>query len=100
MRGRATGDRVLVLVRPETVELQPPDGDGAGALTGEIISHTFLGASMRLKIDAGGSELTADVPASRANAYPVGMSVEARFPGETARVLSLEAPVEADPDDR
>ncbi len=55
---------------------------------------------MRLKIDAGGGELTADVPASRANAYPVGMTVEARFPGETARVLSLAAPAEADPDDR
>ena len=99
-RGRATGDRVLVLVRPETVELHTPDGDGAGALTGEIISHTFLGASMRLKIDAAGGELTADVPASRANAYPVGMRVEARFPGETARVLSLAEPVEAAPVDR
>ena len=88
-RGRAKGDRVLVLVRPETVELQPAERRRYGALTGEIVSHTFLGASMRLKIDAAGGELTADVPASRANAYPVGMKVEARFPGETARVLSL-----------
>jgi putative spermidine/putrescine transport system ATP-binding protein len=96
-RGHAKGDRVLVLVRPETVDLQPVSGDGGGVLTGDIISHTFLGASMRLKIDAGGGELTADVPASRANSYPVGMSVEARFPGETARVLSLAAPAEADP---
>ncbi|MBA2461786.1 MAG: ABC transporter ATP-binding protein [Actinobacteria bacterium] len=100
VRGRTKGDRVLVLVRPETVELQQASGDGAGVLTGDIVSHTFLGASMRLKIDAGGGELTADVPASRANAYPVGMTVEARFPGETARVLSLEAPAGADPDDR
>ncbi len=99
-RGRANGDRVLVLVRPETVDLQPANGDGTDALTGEIISHTFLGASMRLKIHAGGGELTADVPASRANAYPVGMTVEAHFPGETARVLSLAPPAAADPDDR
>jgi putative spermidine/putrescine transport system ATP-binding protein len=99
-RDRAKGERVLVLVRPETVDLQPVNGDGAGVLTGEIVSHTFLGATMRLKIDAGGGELTADVPASRANAYPVGMKVEARFPGETARVLSLAPPPEADPADR
>jgi putative spermidine/putrescine transport system ATP-binding protein len=99
-RGRAKGDRVLVLVRPETVELQPVDGGGDGGLTGDVISHTFLGASMRLKIDTGDGELTADVPASRANAYPVGMTVEARFPGETARILSLEAPAEAAPDGR
>jgi putative spermidine/putrescine transport system ATP-binding protein len=95
VRGMARGERVLVLVRPETVDLQPASGDGAGALSGAIISHTFLGASMRLKIDAAGGEITADVPASRANAYPVGMAVEAHFPGETARVLRLEAPAAA-----
>ena len=38
-RGRAAaarGERVLVLVRPETVELAAANGDGAGALAGEI----------------------------------------------------------------
>ncbi len=51
---------------------------------------------MRLKITADESELTADVPASRADAYPVGMKVQARFPGETARVLTMEeSPVAA-----
>jgi len=99
-RGRTRGDRLLVLVRPETVDLHPVDGGGTDRLTGEIISHTFLGASMRLKIDTGEGDLTADVPASQANAYPVGMAVEARFPGETARVLSLEMPVALDPDDQ
>ena len=43
VRGRAKGERVMVLVRPETVELQPANGDGAGVITGEIVSHTFLG---------------------------------------------------------
>jgi putative spermidine/putrescine transport system ATP-binding protein len=95
-RGRSPGERVMVLVRPETVELGPANGDGTGVLTGEIVSHTFLGANMRLKIAADESELTADVPASRADAYPVGMKVQARFPGETARVLTLEeSPVAA-----
>ena len=88
VRGRPPGERVMVLVRPETVELGPANGDGTGVLTGEIVSHTFLGANMRLKITADESELTADVPASRADAYPVGMRVQARFPGETARVLT------------
>ncbi len=100
VRGRAHGERVMVLVRPETVELRPANGDGTGVVTGEIVSHTFLGASMRLKIAAGASELTADVPASGANAYPVGMKVQARFPGETARVLTLEVSPAAAPDGR
>jgi len=90
-RGRAQGERVMVLVRPETVELGPTNGDGTSStITGEIISHTFLGANMRLKIAGATSDLTADVPASRAGAYPVGMRVQAHFPGETARVLTLE----------
>ena len=69
-------------------------------LTGEVVSHTFLGAMTRLKLAAGDSEVTADVPATRADAYPVGTQVQARFPGETARVLSLEASPTAAPDDR
>ena len=54
-----------------------------GRITGEVISHTFLGPVMRLKVTSGDNEVTADVPASRANAIPVGMKVQARFPGET-----------------
>ncbi len=98
VRGRTKGERVMVLVRPETVELQPANGDGSGVITGEIVSHTFLGAMMRLKLTSGDSEVTADVPATRANAYPVGMKVQARFPGETARVLTLEPSPAAAPD--
>ena len=100
VRGRRKGERVMVLVRPESVELQPANGDGPGVITGEIVSHTFLGAMMRLKLTSGDNEVTADVPATRANAYPVGMKVQARFPGETARVLTLEPPPAADPDGR
>ena len=100
VRGRRKGERVMVLVRPESVELQPANGDGPGVITGEIVSHTFLGAMMRLKLTSGDNEVTADVPATRANAYPVGMRVQARFPGETARVLTLEPPPAADPDGR
>jgi putative spermidine/putrescine transport system ATP-binding protein len=97
VRGRPQGERVMVLVRPETVELGPLNGAGADVVTGEIVSHTFLGANMRLKVAADAGELTADLPASRASAYPVGMKVQARFPGETARVLTLEEPAAAAP---
>ena len=46
---------------------------------------------MRLKLTFGDNEVTADVPATRANAYPVGMRVQARFPSaRRARLLSLE----------
>ena len=97
-RGRAPGERVLVLVRPEVVELEP-SANGA-ALGGVVVSHTFLGSVTRVKVDIGGGELTADVPTVRVDSLPVGARVAASFPASSARLLSLPAPVEADPDDR
>jgi putative spermidine/putrescine transport system ATP-binding protein len=101
-RGRTRGERLLVLVRPETVELTPAEGDGVG-LVGEVLSQTFLGPVTRLKVDAPGGELTADMPAGRAATLPIGMRVRATFPAAGTRVLSLagsEASPAADPDDR
>jgi putative spermidine/putrescine transport system ATP-binding protein len=95
-RGRAAGERLLVLVRPESLELEQHD-DGADGLAGEILTHTFLGPVTRLKIDVGAGELTADLPAGRASALPIGMRVRAGFPAAAARVLSLE-PEAAPPD--
>jgi putative spermidine/putrescine transport system ATP-binding protein len=102
VRGRARGERVLVLVRPELLELEPSGNGGAsGALAGEIISQTFLGPVTRLKVAAGAGELTADVSAARASSLPIGTQVSARFPSGGARLLSLPdepAPAAPDPD--
>jgi putative spermidine/putrescine transport system ATP-binding protein len=87
VRGRSAGERVLVLVRPETVELGA-ESNGS-PLVGEVISHTFLGPVTRLKVSFGEGEMTADVSASRADAYPVGMRVGIGFPSGSARLLSL-----------
>jgi putative spermidine/putrescine transport system ATP-binding protein len=90
VRGRPHGERVLVLVRPELVELEPAaNGVGDGALAGEIVSQTFLGPVTRLKVAAGDNDLTADVSAARARSLPVGTRVSARFPADGARLLSL-----------
>src|SRR5881409_3508863 len=45
-RGRTKGEKVLVLVRPELLELQPSANGASGdnTLTGEVITHTFLGS--------------------------------------------------------
>ena len=87
VRGHSAGERVLVLVRPETVELGPA-ANGA-SLIGEVISHTFLGPVTRLKVTLDQDEMTADVSASRADAYPVGMRVAVGFPSASARLLRL-----------
>lgn len=99
-RGRAQGERVLVLVRPEAIEVDPlPDaavgvagahaGTSAG-LVGRIASKSFLGAITRLKVAMDTrDELAADVQSSRTGAFPVGSRVLVRVAPDTPRVLTL-----------
>ncbi|MEO8290632.1 MAG: ABC transporter ATP-binding protein [Gaiellaceae bacterium] len=89
-RGLPRGERVLVLVRPEIMELQRADGAGtSGALVGEVVAQIFLGSITRVKVDAGEHELSADLAGPNALELPVGSRVAARFPADAARVLAL-----------
>jgi putative spermidine/putrescine transport system ATP-binding protein len=100
-RAKRRGEAVLLLVRPETVELAAAT-DGAG-LTGEVVSHTFLGSVTRVHVGVGEVEWSADLSSERAGALPVGARVQIQFPAGSAQLLSLgesgELPV-VDPDDR
>ena len=86
-RGRRRGETVLLLVRPETVDLEAAV-DGAG-LTGEVVSHTFLGSVTRVHVTIGAVEWSADVSSERAGALPVGARVRLSFPAASAQLLSL-----------
>jgi putative spermidine/putrescine transport system ATP-binding protein len=106
-RGLPRGERVLLLIRPETVEVTSV-GDGPvpeGAVAGEVVSHIFLGAVTRIRIEdsAGERGLTADIPPARAMPLAIGTRVVASFPPGSGRLLSLAeqpAPVGVDLDDR
>ena len=99
-RGRARGERVLLLVRPETVAVEAA-GTGEAGIAGEV--DTFLGSVTRLRVLAGPTEWTADLSTERAAALPIGSQVRLGFPAGSAKLLSLEAspasPAAA-PDDR
>jgi putative spermidine/putrescine transport system ATP-binding protein len=95
-RGRTNGERVLILIRPETLELQAA-GIGVAngnTLTAEVVTQTFLGPVTRLKMTGG---LIADMSTARASALPVGANVVAQVPTEGVQLLTL-APDEALPD--
>jgi putative spermidine/putrescine transport system ATP-binding protein len=96
-RGRAKGDRVLVLIRPETVAVAAANGDaGVNVLGGEVITQTFLGPVTRLKILGPGVELIADVTTAKAATLPVGTRIAAELPAQDARLLELsDAPLPA-----
>jgi putative spermidine/putrescine transport system ATP-binding protein len=90
-RGKARGDRVLVLIRPETVDVVAANGaGGANTMTGEVLTHTFLGPVTRLRIMSGQSSLIADMPTARAAALPPGSKVDAALPATEARLLDLK----------
>ena len=96
---------MLVLVRPELLELEPSSNGAAGdnTLAGEVVTHTFLGSVTRLKIQGREAELISDVPTARVDSLPVGLSVVAHVPTLGTRLLSLNdepASVELDPGDR
>jgi putative spermidine/putrescine transport system ATP-binding protein len=96
-RGRPRGERVLLLVRPEVVEVEAT-GTAENGLAGEVVSQTFLGSVTRLRVLAGPNEWTADLSAERAAALPVGAKVSLRFPSATAKLLSLEGESEPEGD--
>jgi putative spermidine/putrescine transport system ATP-binding protein len=97
-RGRARGERVLVLVRPESLKVEALDGRSPGdnELAGSVLSHTFLGPVTRLKVVGPGADLIADVSTAHAGSLPVGSKVVAQVPTDDTRLLSLEG-VEAEP---
>src|SRR5690242_5525314 len=87
-RGRTNGERVLILIRPETLDLQAA-GNGAvngNTLTAEVVTQTFLGPVTRLKMTGG---LIADMSTARASALPVGANVVAQVPAEGVQLLTL-----------
>jgi putative spermidine/putrescine transport system ATP-binding protein len=89
---RPRGERVLVLVRPETVEVDAAasDGGGVNTLVGNVVTQTFLGPVTRLKIIGAGVDVIADVPTQKALSLPVGTRVAAVLPAEGARLLALK----------
>jgi putative spermidine/putrescine transport system ATP-binding protein len=90
-RERPRGERVLVLVRPETVDVGPANGAGAAnTLVGDVVTQTFLGPVTRLKIVGDGVDVIADVPTQKALGLPVGTRVAAALPAEGVRLLDLK----------
>ena len=101
-RGLPRGERVLCLVRPETVDVVAADGTShENALTGDVVSRIFLGAVTRVRVEDGERSLVADLSTARAAPLTVGSRVVASFAPGTARLLALSddaLPPVLDPD--
>jgi putative spermidine/putrescine transport system ATP-binding protein len=89
---RAAGKAVLLLVRPEALELSPMNGHVPdGSLVGSVTAHTFLGPVTRVRVASdAGPELVATVSSAHALDFAVGQRVTASFSAESARVLDSD----------
>ena len=91
-RGHRAGEKVLVLIRPESLELSELSPDSPvpeGTFEGRVISHSFLGPVTRVKVDSGDAELTADLQSRVARTLRIGARVTARFDSGSPQVLTL-----------
>ncbi|HIK55110.1 MAG TPA: ABC transporter ATP-binding protein [Synechococcales cyanobacterium M55_K2018_004] len=89
------GTAVVVLVRPESILLFPPDHAplaGHNALSGLITSRIFLGSVVRLSVLVGEFYLNVDVPTTEAEQFSSGDLVQLSFPAEQCRVLAVDSP--------
>lgn len=92
------GDSVLVLVRPEAVNLQPArDDEDASAnhadnhIAGVIELRTFLGPFTRFHVRINDSTtLTADIPSQSARDFYAAQHVILSFPPDACQVLPLD----------
>lgn len=91
-QSRPDGERVLLLIRPETIELTRLD-DGAtasnGALEGRVRAHTFLGPVTRLNVDSSVGDVVVDTSSARALSLAQGTRVALAWDPSVPRLISL-----------
>jgi putative spermidine/putrescine transport system ATP-binding protein len=86
------GSTVVVLVRPESIAVLPPDfpiPQGMNGLSGLVTSRVFLGAVVRLSILVSDFYLNVDVPTAQTEQYHSGQPVQLSFPPDQCRVLAI-----------
>ncbi|NJO52771.1 MAG: ABC transporter ATP-binding protein [Leptolyngbyaceae cyanobacterium RM2_2_4] len=87
------GSPVLVLVRPESIAVLPPETTAppnSNLLSGLVASRVFLGSVVRLSVLIGDFYLKVDVPTDRAQQFQSGEVVQLYFAPEQCRVLATE----------
>ncbi|GAC1445874.1 MAG: ABC transporter ATP-binding protein [Chloroflexota bacterium] len=86
------GKDVLVLIRPESVEVERlPNGSTTlpGGISGAVAAHTFLGPITRLNVDSPLGSIMVDTSSVQALSLEVGAQVALTLPPEAPRLIDL-----------
>jgi putative spermidine/putrescine transport system ATP-binding protein len=93
-RDWTAGPRVLMLIRPEVIDLRPLPGDspdGSEGLTGSVKTHTFLGPVTRVGVVTPVGDLMVDVPSVEALSVSIGAQVFLSWDPASPRLIELPA---------
>ena len=88
---QATGDVVMVYVRPEAIRLEPlSNGTNPreGTFEGEVTSHTFLGAVTRVSVSSDLGQLLVDVSSTTALELSIGQKVGIGIESEALQTIT------------
>ncbi len=82
------GDKVLTVVRPESVKLRKHGKDNYGIFSGEIINSVYLGATLEYEIKVRGQTIIAITSNPLEHEiYKKGEVVDIDFPEKTAHII-------------
>ncbi|MEP7335753.1 MAG: TOBE domain-containing protein, partial [Actinomycetota bacterium] len=83
--------RVLVVVRPEHVALEPEPSDGSadGGWRGTVVTRAFLGSAMDHVVAVGDREVRVRGPVGPS--IRPGTSVRLRFSSESCAIVDMDA---------
>ncbi len=93
-RNHTPGDRVIVLVRPETVSVGASVNGHGVRLDATVITSTFLGATTRVRLATPAGDITADIPSAGGGTPLPGATIPVGFDPASARILSLDRPTD------
>jgi putative spermidine/putrescine transport system ATP-binding protein len=99
-RDLPAGTRVLLLIRPESVDLAKLRDDAPAsdeAIVGRIRTQTFLGSITRLSLDSAVGDLQVDVGSHVALTLGQGARVALSWDPAAPRLISLAAPAAVPP---
>jgi len=82
------GTPVQLLIRPESAHPSLTNGQAPeNSLLGKVAVQTFLGATTRLTVESNGSDLSVDIPSTRAREFPVGAAVALTLDAEAVKAV-------------
>lgn len=92
VKGFTDGQRVVVLVRPETIRVEPdpPRHDGWNAIPGEVETITFHGAVTRLGVNLYGQRVVADITVAHTKPISLNQKIWLLFPPDSCQVMAVD----------